>query len=78
MKLKILFPKRENDWFSKAVGKLAMPVAPTYLAALTPQDIDSTITDMMAGDIIDYDDPVDLIAITVRMLVHWGRTKLSY
>jgi radical SAM superfamily enzyme YgiQ (UPF0313 family) len=66
MKLKIIFPKRENDWFSKAVGKLAMPVAPTYLAALTPQDIDSTITDMMAGDIIDYDDPVDLIAITVR------------
>lgn len=66
MKLKIIFPKRDGDWFNNAVGKLAMPVAPTYLAALTPQDIEINIVDIMAGDIIDYGDEVDLVAITVR------------
>ncbi|MBW2651485.1 MAG: cobalamin-dependent protein [Deltaproteobacteria bacterium] len=66
MKLNIIFPKRENDWFNNAVGKLAMPVAPTYLAALTPRDVEIRITDMMAGDIVDYEEEVDLVAITVR------------
>ncbi|MBE9542210.1 MAG: methylase, partial [Proteobacteria bacterium] len=66
MKLNIIFPKRENDWFNNAVGKLAMPVAPTYLAALTPPDVEIRITDMMAGDIVDYEEEVDLVAITVR------------
>jgi radical SAM superfamily enzyme YgiQ (UPF0313 family) len=66
MKLKIIFPKREDDWFNNAVGKLAMPAAPTYLAALTPPDIDITVLDIMGGDTIDYDEEVDLVAITVR------------
>ena len=66
MKLNIILPKRENDWFNNAVGKLAMPVAPTYLAALTPHDVEIRITDLMAEDIIDYGEEVDLVAITVR------------
>ena len=55
MKLKIIFPKRDDDWFNDAVGRLAMPAAPTYLAALTPPDIDITVIDSMGGDTIDYD-----------------------
>ena len=66
MKLKIIFPKREDDWFNNAVGRLAMPAAPTYLAALTPPDVDITVIDIMGGDTIDYDEEVDLVAITVR------------
>jgi len=66
MKLKIIFPKRDDDWFNNAVGKLAMPVAPTYLAALTPPDIEIIVLDLMGGDTIDYDEEVDLVAITVR------------
>jgi len=66
MKLKIIFPKRDESWYDNAIGKVAMPVAPTYLAALTPQGIEISIVDMMAGDIIDYGDEVDLVAITVR------------
>ncbi len=66
MKLKIIFPKRDKGGNDDVVGKIAMPIAPTYLAALTPQDTEITIVDMLAGDIIDYEDEVDLVAITVR------------
>jgi radical SAM superfamily enzyme YgiQ (UPF0313 family) len=66
MKLKIIFPKREDDWFNNAVGRLAMPAAPTYLAAITPPDNDITIIDIMGGDTIDYNEEVDLVAMTVR------------
>jgi radical SAM superfamily enzyme YgiQ (UPF0313 family) len=66
MKLKIILPKRDKGGNDDVVGKIAMPIAPTYLAALTPQDTEITIVDMLAGDIIDYEDEADLIAITVR------------
>jgi radical SAM superfamily enzyme YgiQ (UPF0313 family) len=66
MKLKIIFPRRDEGWYDDALGKLAMPVAPTYLAALTPRDIDTSICDMVAGDTVDYNEKVDLVAITVR------------
>lgn len=66
MKLKIVFPKREDDWFNNAVGRLAMPATPTYLAALTTTNVDITVIDIMGGDTIDYDEEVDLVAITVR------------
>jgi radical SAM superfamily enzyme YgiQ (UPF0313 family) len=66
MKLNIVFPKRDEGWYDDAIGKLAMPAAPTYLAALTPENIEVKIIDMMAGDCIDYEDPVDLVGITVR------------
>jgi len=66
MKLKIIFPKRDKGGNDDVVSKIAIPIVPTYLAALTPQDIELTIFDLMAGDIIDYEDEVDLVAITVR------------
>lgn len=66
MKLTIVFPKREEGWYDQALGRLAMPVAPTYLAALTPKDIATKIVDLVAGDTLNYEDKVDLVAITVR------------
>jgi radical SAM superfamily enzyme YgiQ (UPF0313 family) len=65
MKLKIIFPKRDF-WTDDALSKLAMPVTPTYLAALTPQDVDVRICDLAAGDTVDYGEDVDLVAITVK------------
>ena len=49
-----------------AVQKQAMPVVPTYLAALTPEDVNIKLTDMLGGDEVDYNEPYDLVAITVR------------
>jgi radical SAM superfamily enzyme YgiQ (UPF0313 family) len=43
-----------------------MPLAPTLLAALTPDHHDVSIIDMFVGDKVDFDTDADLIAITVR------------
>jgi radical SAM superfamily enzyme YgiQ (UPF0313 family) len=64
MKVTIIFPARGVE-----VGKATMPVmplAPTLLAALTPQDHEVSLIDMVYGDEVDYDSDCDLVAITVR------------
>jgi radical SAM superfamily enzyme YgiQ (UPF0313 family) len=64
MKISIIFPAREVE-----VGKATMPVmplAPTLLAALTQQDHEVSLGDMVYGDKVDYDSDCDLVAITVR------------
>jgi len=64
MKITIIFPARDFE-----IGKPTMPVmplAPTLLAALTPQGHDISLIDMFYGDEIDYDAGCDLVAITVR------------
>jgi radical SAM superfamily enzyme YgiQ (UPF0313 family) len=64
MKITIIFPARDFE-----IGKATMPVmpvAPTLLAALTPQDYEISLIDMFYGDEIDYDTGCDLVAITVR------------
>jgi radical SAM superfamily enzyme YgiQ (UPF0313 family) len=64
MKIVIIFPARDFE-----IGKPTMPVmplAPTLLAALTPQGHEISLIDMFYGDEIDYDTGCDLVAITVR------------
>ena len=64
MKITIIFPGRDVE-----MGKANMPVmplAPTLLAALTPQEHEVTLVDMFYGDEPDYDADWDLVAITVR------------
>jgi len=64
MKINIIFPARDVE-----MGKATMPVmplAPTLLAAITPEEHEIQIIDMFYGDEIDYDSDCDLIAITVR------------
>ncbi|OGP49168.1 MAG: hypothetical protein A2Y79_11235 [Deltaproteobacteria bacterium RBG_13_43_22] len=64
MKITIIFPAREIE-----VGRAmipVMPLAPTLLAALTPQEHDVTLVDMVYGDRVDYEGPCDLVAITIR------------
>ena len=64
MKITIIFPAREFE-----IGKATMPVmplAPTLLAALTPQEHEISLIDMFYGDEIDYVSDCDLVAITVR------------
>jgi radical SAM superfamily enzyme YgiQ (UPF0313 family) len=64
MKVTSIFPAREVE-----VGNATMPVmplAPTLLAALTPQDHEVSLIDMVYGDKVDYDSECDLVAITVR------------
>ena len=53
MKITIIFPGRDVE-----MGKANMPVmplAPTLLAALTPQEHEVTLVDMFYGDEPDYD-----------------------
>ncbi|MGD8521791.1 MAG: radical SAM protein [Desulfobacterales bacterium] len=64
MKITIIFPGREVE-----MGKANMPVmplAPTLLAALTPEAHEVSLIDMFYGDEPDYDAECDLVAITVR------------
>ena len=64
MKITIIFPGREVE-----MGKANMPVmplAPTLLAALTPEAHEVSLIDMFYGDEPDYDADCDLVAITVR------------
>jgi len=41
-------------------------VALVYLAALAPEGVDFKLVDMAFGDPVDYDEPCDLVGITVR------------
>jgi radical SAM superfamily enzyme YgiQ (UPF0313 family) len=43
-----------------------MPLAPTLLAALTPDEHEVCLVDMFFGDQVDYESDVDVVAITVR------------
>ncbi len=64
MKINIIFPGRDVE-----MGKANMPVmplAPTLLAALTPEAHDVSLVDMFYGDEPDDDADCDLVAITVR------------
>ena len=64
MKIIIIFPARDFE-----IGRPTMPVmplAPTLLAALTPQEYEISLIDMFYGDEIDYDSDCELVAITVR------------
>lgn len=64
MKITIIFPGRSLE-----TGRLTgavMPLAPTLLAALTPDDHEVFLVDMFLGDTVDYESDADLVAITVR------------
>jgi len=64
MKITIIFPARDFE-----VGKPMMPVmplAPTLLAALTPEEHEVSLVDMVYGDRVDYEPDCELVAITVR------------
>jgi radical SAM superfamily enzyme YgiQ (UPF0313 family) len=64
VRIKIVFPGRaiETSRFTASV----MPLAPTLLAALTPDRHEVSLVDMIAGDSVDFDSDVDLVAMTVR------------
>jgi len=64
MKITIIFPARELE--TAMVATPIMPLAPTLLAALTPDHHEVSIIDMFVGDKVDFDTDADLIAITVR------------
>jgi radical SAM superfamily enzyme YgiQ (UPF0313 family) len=64
VKITIIFPGRSLET-AKPSGSV-MPLAPTLLAALTPDEYDVSIVDMFLGDQIDYESDVDVVAITVR------------
>jgi len=68
MKITIIFPARDFE-----IGKATMPVmplAPTLLAALTPQEHEISLIDMFYGDEIDYDSGCDLVA---NRIAEWKR-----
>lgn len=64
MRLKIIFPARAVE--PGRAMFMVMPVAPTLLAALTPREVEVKLVDMMYHDEVNYDEDVDLVAITVR------------
>ena len=64
MKITIIFPARDVE-MGKAMLPV-MPLAPTLLAALTPEEHEVALVDMFYGDQIDYNSDCDLVAITVR------------
>ena len=64
MKVTIIFPGRSLET-AKPTGSV-MPLAPTLLAALTPDEHDVSLVDMFFGDQVDYESDVDVVAITVR------------
>jgi radical SAM superfamily enzyme YgiQ (UPF0313 family) len=64
MKITIIFPGRSLE--TGRVTGAVMPLAPTLLAALTPEDHEVSLVDMFLGDTVDYDSDADLVAITVR------------
>ena len=66
MKVKIIAPS--SDEVSPSIlseAKLMPHVAPIYLAALAPEGVDFKLVDMALGDPVDYDEPCDLVGITV-------------
>jgi len=64
MKITIIFPGRSLE--TGRVTGAVMPLAPTLLAALTPEDHEVSLVDMFLGDTVDYESDVDLVGITVR------------
>jgi radical SAM superfamily enzyme YgiQ (UPF0313 family) len=64
MKITIVFPARDLEATRAAVS--GMPPSLTLLAALTPDRHQVTLVDMFMGDTVNYDQEVDLVAITVR------------
>jgi len=64
MKITIIFPGRSLET-AKPSGSV-MPLAPTLLAALTPDEHEVFLVDMFFGDQVDYESDVDIVAITVR------------
>ena len=64
MKITIIFPARDFEIGNSMVP--VMPLAPTLLAALTPDEHEVSLVDMFYGDKPDYDSDCDLVAITVR------------
>ena len=64
MKITIIFPGRSLET-GRVIGAV-MPLAPTLLAALTPEDHEVFLVDMFLGDTVDYESDADLVAITVR------------
>jgi radical SAM superfamily enzyme YgiQ (UPF0313 family) len=64
MKITIIFPARDIEMGKSMVP--VMPLAPTLLAALTPDEHEVSLVDMFYGDKVDYDSDCDLVAITVR------------
>ena len=64
MKITIIFPGRSLET-AKPTGSV-MPLAPTLLAALTPDEHEVSLVDMFFGDQVDYESDVDVVAITVR------------
>ena len=64
MKITIIFPGRSLET-ARPTGSV-MPLAPTLLAALTPDEHEVSIVDMFMGDKVDYESDVDVVAITVR------------
>jgi len=64
MKITIIFPGRSLETARPTVS--VMPLAPTLLAALTPDEHEISLVDMFFGDRVDYESEVDVVAITVR------------
>jgi len=64
MKITIIFPARDIEMGKSMVP--VMPLAPTLLAALTPDEHEVKLVDMFYGDKVDYDSDCKLVAITVR------------
>jgi radical SAM superfamily enzyme YgiQ (UPF0313 family) len=64
VKITIIFPGRSLET-ARPTGSV-MPLAPTLLAALTPDEHEVSLVDMFFGDQVDYESDVDVVAITVR------------
>lgn len=64
MKITFIFPGRELE--TARATALVTPLAPTLLAALTPEEHDVSIIDMLYGDEVDYESDTEVVAITVR------------
>ena len=64
MRITIIFPARDFEIGNSMVP--VMPLAPTLLAALTPDEHEVSLVDMFYGDKPDYDSDCDLVGITVR------------
>jgi radical SAM superfamily enzyme YgiQ (UPF0313 family) len=64
MKITLVFPARDREPIGAAIR--TPPAGISRLAALVPEGTSVTLVDMLAGDLVDFDDPGDLIGVTVR------------
>ena len=62
-KVTLIFPAREND---PARGSRSTPAGITILAALVPEDMEVKLIDMLSGDRVNFEEPVDIVGITCR------------